>query len=286
MKNIVVVALILLTAQVMVSAQGVGKGRPLAVIQLETHPGGTYMMTMKAAVNGKQGLFMFDTGGGVSYIDPTFSRSIGCEPWGQISGFTLTGQRLDMQRCDGLRFDVAGRSLAAPIAGVFDIGKFMPAGAPHIDGSIGLDVFAGQAITLSVANKQLTVESPKTLASRMKNGKEVPIRMVREVEGIALSVVVGVPTGKGMAWMELDSGNGGANVVGKHLASIMNLDPDKKEPQETSFQIAGGVNVDGPARVNPTLTMDGNIGTRFLINWDLTLDLARGRAWLAQVSKN
>ena len=260
--------------------------QPLAVIELGSHPGGTHMMTIKASVNGKQGLFMFDTGGGVSYIDPAFARSIGCDPWGQISGFMLTGQRLDMQRCDGLKFDVAGRSLAAPTAGVFDIGKFMPPDAPHIDGSIGLDVFAGQSITLSLANKQLTVESPKTLASRIKNGKEVPIRLVREAEGVALSVVVGVPTSKGMAWMELDSGNGGAHVIGKHLASIMSLDPEKKEPQETTFQIAGGVKVNGPVRVNPTLTMDGNIGTRFMINWDLTLDLARGRAWLAPVSKN
>ncbi len=260
--------------------------QPLAVIELGTHPGGTYMMTMKATVNGKPGLFMFDTGGGVSYIDPAFARSVGCEPWGQISGFMLTGQRLDMQRCDGLNFDVAGRHLAAPTAGVFDIGKFMPPDSPHIDGSIGLDVFAGQAITLSLASKTLTVESPKTLADRMKNGKEAPIRMVREVEGVALSVVIAVPTSKGMAWMELDSGNGGAHVIGKHLAPIMNLDPEKKEPQETSFQIAGGIKVEGPVRVNPTLTMDGNIGTRFMINWDLTLDLSHGRAWLAPSVKN
>jgi len=35
------------------------------------------------------------------------------------------------------------------------------------------------------------------------------------------------------------------------------------------------------ARINDSLIMDGNIGTRFLIDWDLTLDLAKGRAWLA-----
>jgi hypothetical protein len=44
--------------------------------------------------------------------------------------------------------------------------------------------------------------------------------------------------------------------------------------------LVGGIPVTGDARVNETLIMDGNIGTRFLINWDLTLDLARGRAWL------
>jgi len=283
--KIYAVSLFILTLSFLFPAYAARSARPLAVIQLGTHPGGTYMMTMKATVNGKEGLFMFDTGGGISYIDPAFARSVGCEPWGQLSGFMLTGQRLDMQRCDALAFDVEGRHLAAPIAGIFDIGKFMPPDAPHIDGSIGLDVFAGQTITLSLAEKMLTVESPKTVAARIKNGKEVPIRLVREVEGVALSVVVGVPTKKGTAWMELDSGNGGAHVIGKHLASIMGLDPEKKEPQSASFQIAGGIQVDGPVRVNPTLTMDGNIGTRFMINWELTLDLGSGRAWLTPGKK-
>jgi len=35
--------------------------------------------------------------------------------------------------------------------------------------------------------------------------------------------------------------------------------------------------------VNETLIMDGNIGTRFMIKWDVTLDLAKTRAWLAPV---
>jgi hypothetical protein len=57
-----------------------------------------------------------------------------------------------------------------------------------------------------------------------------------------------------MAWMELDSGNGGANVIAKHLAPLLKLDSSKKEPQPASFQIAGGIPVDGKARVNDTLT--------------------------------
>ena len=262
-------------------SQAIAGPRPLAVIELSSHPGGTYMMTMKAKVNGVDGLFIFDTGGGISYISPDFAQKAGCTPWGQITGFMLTGQRLDMPRCDGLTFDVNGRHLEAPIAGVFDIGKFMPPNSPRIDGSIGLDVFAGQVVTLSLSTKTLTIESTKSLAYRSRKAKEVPIRLVREAEGIALSVVVAVPTKKGTAWMELDSGNGGANVVGKHLAAIMDLDPEKKEPQDTHFQINDDIRVDGPVRVNPTLTMDGNIGTRFMINWDLTIDLERGKAWLS-----
>jgi hypothetical protein len=79
------------------------------------------MMTVRASVRGHEGLFMFETGGGISYISPSFAQTVSCKAWGQISGFTLTGQRLDMPRCDGPAFDVQGRTLNAPIAGVFDI---------------------------------------------------------------------------------------------------------------------------------------------------------------------
>jgi hypothetical protein len=244
------------------------------------------MMTMRAVVRGHEGVFIFDTGGGISYISPAFAQVIGCKPWGQITGFTLTGQRLDMPRCDGPSFDIQAHRFAAPISGVFDIMKYMPPNVPRVDGSIGLDVFAGRAITLSLAQRMLVVESAASLAARIRRGREVPIRLVREAGGVALAVEVAVPTLEGMAWMELDSGNGGANVIGKHLAPLLNLDPAKKEPQAASFKIAGGIPVEGMARVNDTLIMDGNIGTRFLQKWDLTLDLSRGRAWLTAKSGN
>ncbi|PYS71585.1 MAG: hypothetical protein DMF69_09870, partial [Acidobacteria bacterium] len=206
------------------------KSGPLAVIELIPHPGGTAMMTVRARVKDHEGLFIFDTGGGVSYLSPSFAQSVGCKPWGQITGFMLTGQRLDMPRCDGFAFDIQDQHFAAPIFGVYDLMKFMPPNVPRIDGSIGLDVLAGRAITLSLTQKTLIVESAASLAARTKISKEVPIRLVREAGGIALAVEVAVPTPEGMAWMELDSGNGGATVIGKHLAALLKLDPSKKEP--------------------------------------------------------
>jgi hypothetical protein len=239
------------------------------------------MMTLGASVRGHAGNFIFDTGGGISYISPGFAQMIGCKIWGQITGFTLIGQRLDMPRCDGLSFAIEGDSFGAPTSGIFDIMKFMPPNVPAVDGAVGLDVFAGRAVTLSLAQRKLIVESRSSLAKRMKAGKEVPIRLVREAGGAALTVYVAVPTTAGTAWMELDSGNGGANVIGKHLAALMKLDADKTTPQPASFTLANGIPVEGMVRVNEKLIMDGNIGTRFLVEWDLTLDLPASRAWLA-----
>jgi hypothetical protein len=271
------IIILIVTPAILASPQ---RPRPVAVFQLQPHPGGTYMMTLRAKVRGHEGSFVFDTGGGVTYISPAFAQTIGCKPWGQLSGFVLTGQRLDMQRCDDLIFDIEGRNFSAPIAGVFDLMKFMPPNLPKVDGSIGLDLFAGRAVTLSLADSTLTVESPASLRQRTRKGKEISIRLVRELEGIALAVVVGVVTPQGTAWMELDSGNGGANVVAKHIAPLLNLKTDVKQPQPAKFVLVGGVAVAGDARVNDTLIMDGNIGTRFMIDWDVTFDLGKGRAWL------
>lgn len=278
--------LLLITLCVLlVMGSAVARPRPVAIFQLDPHPGGTYMMTLRAQVRGHEGRFVFDTGGGVTYVSPEFAQKIGCKPWGQLSGFVLTGQRLDMKRCDNLTFYIDRHPFTAPIAGVFDLGKFMPPDAPKIDGSIGLDVFAGSAVTLSLAERTLTVESPESLKARIFEGREVPVRLVREVEGVALAVVVGVITSEGTAWMELDSGNGGANVIAGHIAPLLNLKSGVKEPQPANFKLAGGVRVTGDARVNETLIMDGNIGTRFMIDWNVTLDLAQGRAWLSPAAR-
>ncbi len=281
-RKLFIICLFLLTGWVDSSASfATQRAKPLLIIDLIPHPGGTDMMVMHAKVRGHEGTFLLDTGGGISYITPGFAQTIGCKPWGQISGFTLTGQRIDMPRCDELSFGIQDQHFSAPISGVFDVMKFMKPNVPPLDGSIGLDIFVGRTVTLSLMGRKLFVESAVSAQRRIRQGKEVPIRLVREVNGVALAVQVGVPTSEGMAWMELDSGNGGANVIAKHLAPLIKLDPSKKEPQPASFQIAGGIPVEGKARVNDTLTMDGNIGTSFMLKWDLTLDLAKSRAWLA-----
>lgn len=81
--------------------------------------------------------------------------------------------------------------------------------------------------------------------------------------------------------MELDTGNGGTLVIAQHIAPLLGLDPARKEPQHVRFELIGGIPVEGEARTPPNMIMDGNIGNQFLKNWNLTLDLRQGRAWLA-----
>lgn len=232
-----------------------------------------------ATVNGQPGTFLFDTGEGVSSFAPAFAEKIGCHPWGQVTGFRMSGERLDSAHCDGVRFDFAGTSLLAPVVITVDIMKFMGDDVPHVDGALGLDLFAGRAITI-LPRMAIVIETPASLAARIAHAKELPARLVRDAEGVALAVDGAVPTPSGMAWMELDSGNGGSLVVANHIAPLLGLKPDLTTPAEAEFTLANGITVKGKTRTRD-LIMDGNIGAQFLNDWALTLDLEHGRAWLA-----
>jgi hypothetical protein len=247
------------------------------IIPLEDYLGG--QTTIRAQVDGHEGLFLFDTGQGVSSIMPAFAAKIGCKPWGRVTGFRMTGEREDFPRCDGVRFTTQAGDFTAPIAGVFDIDQYLPKDAP-VDGSLGLDVFAGRVVTIEPVARRLVIETPESLAVRIKNAREIPARLVRDAEGVALSVDAAVPTPRGYAWMELDTGNGGTLAIATHIAPLLGMERDRKEPQPASFSLGGGIRVSGAARVLD-LIMDGNIGNRVLRDYNLTLDLAQGRAWMA-----
>jgi hypothetical protein len=239
---------------------------------------------LHVSVNGHEGFFLFDTGGGTTILGPEFARFSGCTPWGQMTGFRMTGERLDFQRCDAVAFDIAGAHLKTATTAVFEIMKLAPKTAPHLDGSLGLDIFAGQVVTLDVSGRTLTIETPRSLRARIRNAKEVPARLVRDAEGAALSVDAAVPTPKGLAWMELDSGNDGAFEIGNHIAPLLDLQPDRKEPQPISFSLGGVIPVKGTA-LTGNLIMDGNIGEQFFPLWVVTFDLKTGRIWISPASR-
>jgi hypothetical protein len=249
-----------------------------AVIPLKPYLGALW--SFDGVVGGREGLFLLDTAGGVTVVTPAQAEAAGCKPWGQLTGFRMRGDRVDTPRCDGVTVTAAGTKLEVPTAGVFDIGKLLPPGAPPLAGSMALDAFAGRAVTLDLAHRRLIVETPQSLAARVRGAVEVPVRFSREMGGVTLTPMVAVETPAGRAWMELDSGSDAAVIVDRHVAAPLGLDPNVKTAQLLDAKLAGGVALHGRALVQD-LILDGNIGLPVLARWAVTLDLARQKAWIA-----
>jgi len=228
---------------------------------------------------GKERLFMFDTGGGVTFISPELAADLGCDRGARIVGFRMTGDKLETPRCDNVEMTVAGHSFTVPVAGVYQVGEFAAQGV-KVDGLIALDIFADRIVTLDFASKRLILETPASASARAGAGTELPARLAREIGGRAIAAYVDVPSARGTLEFELDSGNGGTLLIGKPYASSFGFDPDEG-PRLGRFEIAPGIGASG--MVMPAdITLDGNLGMPFLKDYLVTLDLKQGRVWMAR----
>src|ERR1700693_3581832 len=147
------------------------------VVPLESY--GESQKIIRAKINGREGAFLFDSGGGVTTVTPEFAKEIGRKPWGKIVGFRMTGQRLDMGRCDDVMLEIAGIREHLPIIAVFDLMSLLPPGASKLDGMIGLDAFANKSISIDLANQRIVIETPESLAARINRATEEAVRVVR-----------------------------------------------------------------------------------------------------------
>jgi len=246
-------------------------------IPLTTYLGQSWAIT--ARLHDREETFLFDTGGGLTIITPDAAAEIGCKPWGQITGFRMRGDRVDARRCDDVGFLVNGMKLGVPSAGVFDFSTLLPKDAPPLAGAIGLDAFADKVLTLDFIKQQLVIETPNSLSERIKGAQELPVRFSREAAGLALEAFVPVETPAGRLWMELDCGSDAPLMVGRHAATLLGLDPDKKGGQPVKAALVGGVPLPASAVVGDYI-IDGNIGAPAMKNWVVTLDLAKQRLWI------
>jgi len=229
-------------------------------------------------VKGKEGDFLFDTGGGQTHFTDEFLSGIDCKFWGRGTGYNMFGQKGDGPHCDDVQITAGDVALVPVSIGKINFeGQFPGDKAP--DGLLALDAFDGMVITIDQKAATLTIETEKSLKKRIRSMKEFPFRLARECSGRCLSAFLGVKTPNGMTWMNLDTGAGGVSLIAKEYASSLGLDPNKKE-QEINFRLSPEVAITGPVFV-ADLIMDGNLGRPFLSNYIVTLDLNTGRIWIA-----
>lgn len=246
--------------------------------------------TVEATVAGQSGTFLFDTGGGVSVVTPEFAERIGCTPWGNVSGFRLSGERLDGPRCDDVVFDLGdGVSLTSPAAGVFDLKAMLPPEGP-VDGILSLDAFADQPFTLDLAARRIILETPDSLVARIDGAVEVPVHFARQAGGYSLTVLALVETDAGDLWLQLDSGGVPPLLLAPHAAAAMGV-PETRPAQPFRLGLGAGdrrATVEAAPTIRPNMIIDGNIGEPTMARMLLTFDLANGKLWarpLPEVSR-
>lgn len=239
--------------------------------------------------------FLFDTGGGVTLVTPRMASQIGCEPFGQLSGYRMRGERVDFPRCENVSLGIQGHEVAAHPVGVFDLMPLLPAGWEELGGLLTLSSFETQPISLELWRGQgrIIIESQGSMERKTAQMNPVEMRLVKQASGFSTVVVARADTKGGDVWVELDSGSTAPLIIAPHVAGIIGIDlddPDQArlvsedpriwEVDEVTLQFGEAAPITTSARVMDMI-YDANMGMPLLAKFQWTMDLATQRLWLS-----
>lgn len=247
---------------------------------------------LKAKVNGVEGTFIFDTGAGLNMVTKKFADKVGSLQKTDefYTGHRATGEAIEADLYLTKTIEIGAFNISGQMTSVIDIDF-------PIDGLISLLPFKDKVITIDYKNKELIIETPKSLEKLAKTGKTVPIQ-VSDEHGKTLGIYTYVTLGKLNLQVSLDSG-AGFNVFrfnSRYMAAL-GIDPEttQKQYRKSDFIPDSGNNYYSTtvgtmsSKAQPSIKkenfkatfIDGLIYQGIMcINWlgdTITIDMARER---------
>ncbi len=251
-----------------------GTTAPTAVLALKPYIAN--LRTIEVKVGGESQPFLLDTGGGFTILTPQLAQRVGCQAFGRLTGFRHSGERLDTERCGPVDLEIGGQRIATEAA-IFDLMSLLQ-GAPEVGGIVALQTFEPLPFTLDLAKNQLLLETPASLAARVRGATELRVRPSRQSGGASLDLFVAVRTPRGDIWLELDSGNVGPVILSPHAWRQLGNAPPAAGSQEIDLDFHGLGKVAVEAVARDTI-YDGLLDATFCEHHVLSFDLAALRAW-------
>ena len=242
-----------------------------------------HLRTVRVRVASDSADYLFDTGGGVTVISPRDSALLDCTPGGRGFGVRLTGEVLSGHTCANVTLGVGPFDVTSD-AGVLDLATQLGPNAPPVRGMIALNSFAGRALTLDLAHERMVVETPASLAERVRHMTPVPMRLATGEHGGQLTVYVGVRAQNGaMLWLEWDSENNASTLISPQALSLFGGDSTSRMT-DVPVTLAPGVDVVIPMMTKANMIHDGVLSAAFIERAVWTVDLEHGRLWVGPVS--
>lgn len=128
---------------------------------------------IKASVNGVEGSFLFDTGGGLTLITKTFSDKLSGlhKQDGGYTSFRATGEKINIDLYDATSLVIGAYKEKSPVVTIIDVK------IGSIDGLISLMSFRDQPVTIDYEHKKLTFETKKSVAAIKATAKIIPLQL-------------------------------------------------------------------------------------------------------------
>lgn len=181
---------------------------------------------VEVAIEGQPYRFLFDTGGGETYISPEVARKLGKKVYGQSLAYRMSGEQFTYQKADTVEMRIGNVSLSHATVGVWDVMSILPQGLPRLDGVLSLKSFRDRILTIDLAADRLILETPTSFRRLSRNMTQLPSRFANGLDGGELNIFLSVPYRDRAYWLLFDTGNISELLLSHHTAAEWGLQPD------------------------------------------------------------
>lgn len=177
------------------------------------------LKTTEVAIGNKSYCFLFDTGGGETFVSPEIVNELGKQEYGCSTGIRMTGEKVVYTRADSVCFQMGNIRLLHEVVGVWDVMSVLPKEFKRIDGIISLKTFQNMYLTIDLQGNKLVVEDKKTYSKRTQGMKLLNCKFANGCNGEELNILTQVKYKGNYYWFLFDSGNIDALIMSDKCAS-------------------------------------------------------------------
>lgn len=155
----------------------------------------------------------------MTVLSPSLVDKLGGTPAGILTGFRLTGERIDLQL-----FIIPEFRIGPMVQHHVVVAEWVGLDNLHLSGILALSSFRTQPITLDFKHHQLIFETKASLANRRASSKIVPVHF-DDQRGIGLTPFAGFLAGSQTAECEIDTGSQGYILNSRYMKPL-GVDPN------------------------------------------------------------
>ena len=240
------------------------------------------LKTVQVFVQGKPYNFLFDTGGGETFITPEIAAMLNRPVYGRNTGFRMRGEKIEFQRCDNVTLNISGTELHLAQVAVWNIMSLLPQDFPKLDGIISLHTFSRNKLTLDLPDNRLIVETEKSFQRKIKSMTPVTAVFSSGLQGREINLFIDIPINDKIFRFLFDTGSIGKTILAPSTATELGLksEAEAKERALGRIKLKVGRKLIGTEAYVQDILYDGVLDFSFISQSVYTIDLPNRKMWI------
>jgi hypothetical protein len=249
-------------------------------IQLKPYIGN--LKSVDVFIKGVKYNFLFDSGGGETFISPEIVKLLGKEIYGSSTGIRMDGEMIKYQKADSISIIIDNSEKYHKTIGVWDIMSILPEGLPRVDGVLSLKSFVNDILTIDISKNILIIENNTFTKNQIKTKTLIPSRFANGPDGAELDIFIGIPKSGHMYWFLFDTGNIGPVILSHECATLWGLQSNIKDSDMavTNLEFVIGKNEIKANTYSKKIIYDGSLNFESISKYIFTIDFRKKEVWI------